>query len=395
MTNNRKCLAVLVACTAAAFVGCQPTGPSPASRPDLEIALQTLLDDAVLYNEQLPGIALHVDAPRLGLVWEGAAGVADPASGAPMTPQHPVLIASNTKTFISASILRLWEDGRLGLDDPIADHLSGEYIGLLLSGGYSPEKITVRHLLTHTSGIFDYADAEIYSEKIMADPMHRWTRTEQLRSAMEWGDPYGAPGEVYRYCDTGYILLGEILERTTGQPMPYAVRELVNYERLGLGSTWFETLEPRPDGVPDLAHQFWGKVDTADVDPSLDLYGGGGLASTVGDLARFMRAVFTGGVYTNTDTAQTMLTTVSAPDSGPDAYGSKQVPGTYRMGVSVVDVEGLITYRHTGFWGTVATYVPELDMTIAGTVNQNRSKGVLADIERRTLAIVRDAVEVE
>ncbi len=82
---------------------------------------------------------------------------------------------------------------------------------------------------------------------------------------MEWGDPYGPPGEVYRYCDTGYILLGGVLEQVTGRPMPDAIRELVNYDRLGLHSTWFESLEPRPDGVPELAHQFWLGVDVTTI----------------------------------------------------------------------------------------------------------------------------------
>jgi len=81
-------------------------------------------------------------------------------------------------------------------------------------------------------------EAEEYGEAIFADPMYPWTRTEQLRGAVEWGDPHGQPGEVYTYCDTGYILLGEIIERTTGRPLAEVVGELVGYERLGLTSTW-------------------------------------------------------------------------------------------------------------------------------------------------------------
>jgi len=78
--------------------------------------------------------------------------------------------------------------------------------------GYDPEAITIRHLLTHTSGLFDHGGAEEYTEAILSDLMHPWTRTEQLRGAVEWGDPHGKPGEVYTYADTGYILLGEIVD---------------------------------------------------------------------------------------------------------------------------------------------------------------------------------------
>jgi D-alanyl-D-alanine carboxypeptidase len=232
--SSRTAVAVLVSSLA---IACRPAPEPPVATVANE--LQDIVNSAVAGREGSFGAALHVDAPASDLNWEGAAGVADPATGVPMTPDLPVLVASNTKTFISASILRLWEQGRIGLDDPIAAYLPDGYVELLRSDGYDPDAITIRHLLTHTSGLFDFADTDIYTEKIMSDRRHRWTRTEQLESAMEWGDPYGPPGEVYRYCDTGYILLGEVLEQVTGMSMPDAVRELVDFDRIGLRSTWF------------------------------------------------------------------------------------------------------------------------------------------------------------
>jgi D-alanyl-D-alanine carboxypeptidase len=109
---------------------------------------------------------------------------------------------------------------------------------------------------------------------------------------MKGGKPYGAPGKVFSYSDTGYILLGEILERQTGGSMAAALRNLLGYQRLGLRSTWLETLESAPKGVLDRAHRYEGDHDTYTDDPSYDLYGGGGLASTVRDTALFMRALF-------------------------------------------------------------------------------------------------------
>ncbi len=382
----------LPACLALA-AGCNQTEPQPDLAAVLGAELQEIVNSAVADSETVPAAALYVHAPSLGLQWEGAAGVADPATGETMTPAHPVLVASNTKTYIAASILRLWEDGRLGLDDPIADHLPKEYVELLESDGYLVDDITIRHLLTHTSGLYDYADRSIYPAMILADPTHRWTRTEQLEAAVEWGDPLGAPGEIYNYSDTGYILLGSMLEQITGQSMPDAVRELVRYERIGLDATWFETLEPRPSGVPELAHQFYGEVDAATIDPSSDLYGGGGIAAPVGDLGRFMRALFTGGVYTNPETAETMLTTVDTVKMSAGGEASGMPPGMYRMGVWVMEVEGYTVYRHSGFWGTVADYVPELDLVVAATVNQNQQKTALWDMVAHTIAVVRDATD--
>ena len=374
---------IVVICS---VLACQPVAEPPIQF--VEADLQKVVNAAVADHETSFGTALHVDVPAIGLGWEGAAGVADPATGEPMTAAIPVLVASNTKTFISASILRLWEMGRIDLDDPIEGHLSGEYVELLRSDGYDPGAITIRHLLTHTSGLFDFADADIYTEEILADPRHRWTRTEQLESAMEWGDPYGAPGEIYRYCDTGYILLGEILERVTRRSMPDAVRSLVGYERFGIRSTWFESLEPRPDGVPEPAHQFWAGFDVTTIDPSQDLYGGGGLASTIGDLARFFRALFTGGVFTDPATIDTMLTTVEVRGVGPDYFGSELTVGEYRMGVKVADVAGHTVYSHGGFFGTVGGYVPDLDLAIGATVNRTESRDALGELMEGAITVV-------
>jgi D-alanyl-D-alanine carboxypeptidase len=389
----RDHMLLIAALMMAAFatIACRGDAPPAGSGGGFERGLQALLDAAVRDHDNLPAIALAVDAPRLGLTWEGAAGVADPASGEPMTPGRPVLVASNTKTFVAAAVLRLWEQGRLELDDPIADHLPAELVDMLRGDGYDPQAITLRHLLTHTSGLFDHTESPHYLERIVADPLHRWARVEQVAAAMAWGDPLGAPGDVYCYCDTGYVLLGEVVERAAGMPLPAAVRELVGFERLGLRSTWWELLEPRPAGVPERAHQLDGDFDSFAIDPSIDLYGGGGLVATMGDLARFMRGLFTGQVFAKRATLDTMLTTIAGARPGPGGEGPKTTPGIYRMGVFVVEEQGLTLYRHTGYWGTVASYSPELDVALAAAVTQRDGKALLGELERAVLALARTA----
>jgi D-alanyl-D-alanine carboxypeptidase len=361
--------------------------------PTIEESLQKTVDAVVSENDAVRSSALHVDSPALGLAWAGASGLADPAAGTPMTPRNPSRIASNTKTFIAAAVLRLHEEEILEIFDPIRDHLPQEYVAALEGDGYDTTAITVRHLLTHTSGLFDHTSPDLYVETILADPMHRWTRGEQLRGAVDWGDPLGEPGEFYTYCDTGYVLLGAVIEHTLGHSMAGSVRELVDYDRLGLSSTWWETLEPRPDGVPDRAHQFFGDVDTYDFDPSYDLYGGGGLASTVGDLARFYRALFTGGVYADPATAEIMLTTIDGAQALPGASDRALPPGAYRMGIWVTEVEGYTAYMHTGFFGTLAAYFPELDLALAVAVNQNQSGGALRGLTNEAVKVVAESRE--
>jgi D-alanyl-D-alanine carboxypeptidase len=372
---------------------CQPSAPPEDPHTGIKQELQRLVDAAVEENASIHGAALHVDSPTLGLSWEGASGLADPTAGEPMTPAHPVRIASNTKTYVAAATLRLWEDGKLELDDPIAEHLPAETVESLRGDGYQPEEMTVRHLLTHTSGLFDHSDSELYVQAIVAEPQRRWTRADQVRGAVEWGDPLGAPGELFSYADTGYVLLGAIVERVDGRPLHQAVRELMDFDGLGLDSTWWETLEPRPEGVPERAHQFLGELDVTGFDPSYDLYGGGGLAATVGDMASFMRALFSGSAFERPSTTDTMLTTVEGAGARPDGDGAGLPPGAYRMGVWVVEVGGFTTYRHSGFWGTLATYVPELDLALAVTLNQNGSKEALETIVHEVVSLIGSIVD--
>ena len=360
---------------AAATAVCLP-GPAPAQDATLiGSRLQAVLD-SVVESGATPGIMMRLDAPTIGLDWSGVAGVADVETGTPLSPRNPVRIASNTKTFVAAATLRLWEDGWLNLDDPVSAHLPAEYAELLASDGYDLDAMTIRHLLTHTSGLYDYADRDLFVEAILADPMHHWTPAEQLQLAVEWGDPYGAPGEVYRYSDTGYVVLGLLVESVYEKGLAEAVRELVGLDALGLSDTWWETLEGPPPGAADRAHQYMGERDTYSWDPSLDLYGGGGLVSTADDLATFMRALFVGGIYTDAATADTMLTTIEGAVAGPDLSGSPMVPGRYRMGVEVRDLGGLTLYMHTGFWGTLAAYFPDQDIALSIAVTQQQSRAL-------------------
>lgn len=342
--------------------------------------LQCLIEDALKWNNEksetaeqyhlLSGVQLYVEAPRLGFFWSGASGYIDHNNNERMTPDNPVRIASITKTFIAAAILRLWEENQLNLDGAISEYLSLEHINLIRRHHYCLDNITPRHLLSHTSGLFDYADSQIFHSRLSNMPRHQWTRTEQLELAMNCGEPYGKPGEVYRYSDTGYILLGEIIERLSDQALGPALRDLLNYEDLCLSSTWLEDVEPVPAGSFSRVHQYVGSYDFTCQDASCDIFGGGGLVSTVKDMAHFFRALFTGGVYLYPSTIKEMLTTVPARRGGPMAYGhAKQIPGTYLLGIDSSEGSGL--YGHSGYLGTYAGYLPTHDLVLSFSMNQH------------------------
>lgn len=255
---------------------------------------------------QLPcPAAIYVNGPRGPLAL--AHGMADPGSSRTLTIDTPVRIASNTKTFVAATILRLWEDGRLNLDAPIAHLLSPPNDLALRSNGYDTQAITVRQLLSHSSGLADHAADHRYLERVLADRKHRWTREEQVKLGMSYSRPLSAPGSEFSYSDTGYVLLGDIIERITRTSLAQAVREELGFERIGLRTAWWELQEDPPRKVVQRAHQFLAGKDVTDVDASVDLYGGGGLVMSPRDLGTFFEALFQGRIFRRPQTLTEML----------------------------------------------------------------------------------------
>lgn len=365
---------------------------------ETQARLQELVEADLAAWPAMPARLLHVLAPGLGVDVEVAAGVADRSTGEPLAVGARFRIASVTKPFVAAAALRLVEEGRLGLEDPLTELLPGPYEELLRSGGYDTEAITLRHLLTHTSGIYDFA-ADAYADPDSADgfeaevrrnPKRRWTRYEQVAFAVARGRPYGAPGSVFAYSDTGACLVGEILERVTGRTMGAAIRELVGYERLRIRHTWQESIEPEPPELPQLSHQYEGETDVAEMHPSVDLYGGGGLMSTCRDLARFFRALLRGEVFRDPATLEAMTTTQRGVPGSPEA-GWPVDPATYGMFLIRREIAGEVWWGHDGYWGTSVYTCPALDITIvAGHQRSDMPEAFdRYEIFRRALQLIR------
>lgn len=330
---------------------------------ELKLSLQELIDNAIEQDSTIPGILLHVEAPDLDLSYSVSSGFSDLSTRAPLPENGTARIASNTKTYVAVSVLRLWEQGMLELDDPISKHISGKHAQILKSDGYDLNKITIRHLLTHTAGLFDHAGSNTYIEKVFSDPSHEWTRTEQVQGCVDWGDPLFEPGEQFSYSDTGYILLGEIIENVTEKSLGKAVRELIGFKKLGLNATWWEKVEQKSTASPERIHQYFQGMDTFNFDPSLDLYGGGGLVANTKDMARFYQELFAGNVFEQSSTLDTMITKVSFPESYTPS-------SDYRMGIFYFNFNEMDMYSHSGFWSTQVTYIPELNASVSIIITQ-------------------------
>lgn len=376
------------AVVAAAVSACSGGSPAPADPAAiLGGKLQALLDSAFAHTPKSPGMALRVEAPALGLRWTGAVGKTA-KGGEPLTPANTFRIASNTKTYIAAAILRLVEDGKVGLDSAIARYLLPASVARLVKGGYDPKAITVRMLLHHTSGLFDYAMAPQYGPATIGNPSRRWTRMEQLAFATDSGKPYGKPDEVYHYSDTGYILLGEILETVTKLPMQRAVSDLLGFDTHGIKATYFETLDSVPPGTPARTHQYFDTTDTYTLDASHDLYGGGGIVSNLENLAKFYTMLLNGELFHQKETLAEMIK--STPQS------EKERPGGYGMGLGHAVVDSVDCYGHSGFWGTSVRYCPSAGVLVATAVNLGPDpSNPLSKLTQDALTMTLDALKAK
>lgn len=347
----------MIAGLLAVTAGCQAQTPET-----LNSRLDALAADIIEDHPEIPSLFITVSAPKAGIEPVTSAGW----RSEPETPDGAAgtfRIASVTKVFTAATILRLAEQGKLQLTDPISAHIAPLSVQQLQSDGYDPDQILVRQLMDHTAGIYDYAMSPQFLDAIFKDTSRRWTRAEQVAFAVADGEPLSEPGTRFSYSDTGYILLGEIIERTSGMPMAEAVAALNGFDTHGLNATYFETLEDVPEGAPARVKQYLGDVDTTNWDPSFDLYGGGGLISTTDDLARYFRLLLRGDLFEDKSTLAMALLRPFA-DAAENAAPHAALLTLSKAG-------NHLCWSHGGFFGTLVVYCPDVDITVAVAVNAN------------------------
>ena len=304
---------------------------------------------------------------RHGSVWDRSLA-REGATTPPALPERtPFRIASVTKVHVAAALVRLVEKHSLQLASPLAAWLTPPTLEALTGGGYDPTHITIDQLMRHTSGLRDHCSCDAFLDRLRREPVHRWSRLEQLQIAMSLGAPLCTPGGTFHYSDTGYILLGEVLEQACGLSLAAALRSLLSYERLGLHHTWLDGVESAPSGLLACAPQFLDDLDAGAFDASFDLFGGGGLVSTLADIDRYFRALFDGRVFAQNDTLGRLLDAERTP-CGFDGFSHNGL--MFHRSIAGWDCWG-----HTGFWGVLAACVPECGLVLSATFNRSRQDG--------------------
>ena len=285
-----------------------------------------------------------------------------------LAPHAPFRIASVTKPYVAAAIFRLWEDGLLDLRQPISELIQPQTNAILTQGGYATSDICVKHLLAHTGGVYDHCHDPVFEAAILHEPERRWTRLEQIAFAAEHGAPYGPPESGQHYSDTGYLILGEIIEAASGAPLGGALRSLLRFDRLGLIATRLEDESYTEDAANPVQHARFHDRSTGSFDPSFDLFGGGGLVSTAREICVFMRALLTGGVFERSETLAAALAMPATPHDPSNNRIRSYLLYRYEW-------LGAECWGHTGFWGTEALYCPTLDLAVTLTVFEGGDKG--------------------
>jgi D-alanyl-D-alanine carboxypeptidase len=242
--------------------------------------LAAALDDGRVAAKS-PGAAAAVITQDCGL-WEGASGTSTKSD--PLTPRHLAWVGSVTKTFVSETVLRLVEAQKLGLDDAVAKWISS----FPNSGG-----ITVRQLLSHQSGVYNYTDDPNFQTDLSNNPGRMW-KPEELVAYASMHPPYFAPGKGWHYSNTNYVMLAMIVEQVTNGKLSAALRSEA-FEPAALTETFFDKeptiTGPRVHGFDSAGHDV-----TKLIDMSFAL-GAGGVLSTPADLAKWAQKLYEGNLF--------------------------------------------------------------------------------------------------
>ena len=298
-------------------------------------------------KDDMPGVAVLVGRDGQ-IVFQGGFGLADVKKKTPISPETKFRIGSVTKQFTAAAIMKLAEQGKLAISDPLAKYFPGVP---------NAEKITLRHLLTHTSGLHSYTDRPDFLTSVL-QPI----APADLIASMQKDEPEFAPGTKFKYCNSGYFLLGEIVAKVSGQSLADYLRATF-FEPLGMKDTGIYVNATPPPGAA-LGYAVNDGKATPALDWDMSWAGGAGaIYSTVGDLFRWTEALH-GGRVVNAESLKAMTTPNPLP-AGVDGLN-------YGFGLVVSEVQRLPTIWHNGGlhgWSSNLMWLPQQHMTFVALGN--------------------------
>ena len=337
--------------------------PTPVPTPIPAAALQARLN-ALRVQYHVPGVSVTIIWPD-GRSWIGVNGWADVKRHVPVVAGTAFSVGSVSKTFLAALILQLADENRLSLDDPVVRWLPTARVR---SG------VTIRELLDHTSGLYDFFSNPTIDAAILADKRRVWTPAKALGYMRS---PYCPAGTCWHYSNSNYVLLGEVVQQVTGNSVATELRRRF-FEPLHLTRTFVQGEEARR-GTVATSYQVLGlgsgirtasQSDGTAISPFTSVVtaagSAGAIAASSRDLAVWARRLY-GGAVLRPDSLVAMLDVSQSLIAGSAvAYG---------LGAEEVWLGGRRTVGHNGRLigaGAAMRYLPDSGFSIAVVTNQDR-----------------------
>jgi D-alanyl-D-alanine carboxypeptidase len=347
------------------FYNCNLTFDDSSYNHESDLKYQNLLDE--IKSSGVPGILMSVNSKKDGM-WLGASGMADLKNQVALKQCNQTRVGSTVKTFTATTVLILAEEGKLNLDDRITKYLSGNEIKNLENA----DQATIRQLLQHSSGIYNYIQNLKFQTASTNDLIKEWS-PDELLSYARGKSAYFEPGENVLYSNTNYILLGMIISNIEGKPF-YDVFEEKIFIPLHLNSTQFAATDPVPDGIIRGYVDFYSNLNliNATYYSGWDYYtADGGLISNAYDLNLFLSALFEGEIISQSSLNEMMTW------QKPIEEDAEFFPLYYGLGIFKMETQWGNAYFHSGDaigYYACMTYFPDKETTICWAVNGNYGK---------------------
>ncbi len=329
-----------------------PDTPSEFPVSD-RLTLNTIVQRGMA-EQCVPGVIAGVWVGDAG--WTTAQGHADLRTAEPMMLDGHIRIASVSKTFVATVLLQMIAEGKAALDDVLAGYVPGVPNGA---------RITLRHLLGMTGGIFNYVNDAEFEPAYTNDPLIPFS-DEQFLQIMRRNEPQFAPGEDVEYSDSNYYLLGMIIERISGRSAAQEIDERI-IQPLGLGGTSLPDSPAMPTPAPRGYAASAGSKELRDLTESSARvpWTAGAMISTLEDLRIWSRALATGTLLTREMQRERLR--VSPLSLGPDR--------TIGYGLGIMEVEGWLGHAGAIFgYSTWMLHHPEQDATVIVMANRGETE---------------------
>lgn len=332
----------------------------------LQSDVQVIID-SLIANTEVPGVTVGISLADNSIAV--AAGFADVEDKTLMTTESVMMAGSVGKTWVSASIMKLYQEGKIDLNDKAADYLLEDNLWLNKVSNF--EDVTIHMLLTHTTGIGRWVFKMNVWKDLMEYPDKIWTNEDRLGYIFD--DPALFPaGSAFAYSDVNYLILGMIIEKQTGLDYyDYIKKEFIEKYKLKY------TVPSDKRNIEGLVAGYTGMSEAFSLpekmlkdglfafNPQME-WTGGGVATTTTDLAIWAKLLW-GGTVLSHETTELMLSPVEFRTFLPER-------AKYGCGVFVGETNGTSYFGHTGFmpgYGTIVQYIPDYDFSLAIQFNSD------------------------